>query len=100
MSGSGISWPSASLHLAPDRQPCQHPTTPSFYTPDALPVAQPVKRVYVCFMGYISALTYYLLLLIIALLITMAFIGGVGHMASAARTNKAYTVEPRFIELG
>jgi len=51
-------------------------------------------------MGYISALTYYLLLLIIALLITMAYIGGVGHMASAARTNKAYTVEPRFIELG
>jgi len=48
-------------------------------------------------MGYISALTYYLLLLIT---ITMAYIGGVGHMASAARTNKAYTVEPRFIELG
>ena len=51
-------------------------------------------------MGYISALTYYLLLLIIALLITMAYIGGVGQLASAARTNKAYTVEPRFIELG
>jgi len=33
--------PYASLHLAPDRQPCQHPTTQFFYRPDALPVAQP-----------------------------------------------------------
>ena len=31
----------ASLHLAPDRQPCQHPTNQVFYTPDALPAAQP-----------------------------------------------------------
>ena len=35
MSGSGISWaasaePYASLHLAPDRWPCQHPTTHVF----------------------------------------------------------------------
>jgi len=30
MSGSGISWVYASLHLAPDRQPCQHPTTQFF----------------------------------------------------------------------
>ena len=27
VSGSGISWVCASLHLAPDRQPRQHPTT-------------------------------------------------------------------------
>ena len=33
--------PYASLHLAPDRQPCQHPTTQFFYRPDALPAAQP-----------------------------------------------------------
>ena len=33
--------PHASLHLAPDRQPCQHPTTQFFYIPDALPAAQP-----------------------------------------------------------
>ena len=32
--------PYASLHLAPDRQPCQYPTT-VFYRPDALPAAQP-----------------------------------------------------------
>ena len=32
--------PYASLHLAPDRQPRQHPTT-RFYRPDALPAAQP-----------------------------------------------------------
>ena len=31
----------ASLHLAPDRQPRQHPTTQFFYRPDALPAAQP-----------------------------------------------------------
>jgi len=31
----------ASLHLDPDRQPHQHPTTQFFYRPDALPVAQP-----------------------------------------------------------
>ena len=31
----------ASLHLAPDRQPRQHPTTLFFYRPDALPAAQP-----------------------------------------------------------
>ena len=32
----------ASLHLAPDRQPHQHPTTLMFsYRPDALPAAQP-----------------------------------------------------------
>jgi len=33
VSGSGISWaagPYASLHLAPDRQPLQHPTTQCF----------------------------------------------------------------------
>ena len=33
--------PYASNHLAPDRQPCQHPTTQFFYRPDALPAAQP-----------------------------------------------------------
>ena len=33
--------PYASLHLAPDRQPRQHPTTQVFYRPDALPAAQP-----------------------------------------------------------
>ena len=33
--------PCASLHLAPDRQPRQHPTTQFFYRPDALPAAQP-----------------------------------------------------------
>jgi len=33
--------PYASLHLAPDRQPRQHPTTLSFLRPDALPAAQP-----------------------------------------------------------
>jgi len=32
--------PYASLHLAADRQPCQHPTT-LFYRPDALSAAQP-----------------------------------------------------------
>ena len=42
VSGSGISWAYASLHLAPDRQPHQHPTTLMFfYRPDALPAAQP-----------------------------------------------------------
>ena len=30
-----------SLHLAPGRQPHQHPTTQFFYRPDALPAAQP-----------------------------------------------------------
>ena len=31
VSGSGISWgPYASLHLAPDRKPCQYPTTQFF----------------------------------------------------------------------
>ena len=33
--------PYASLHLAPDRKPCQHHTTQFFYRPDALPAAQP-----------------------------------------------------------
>jgi len=33
--------PYASLHLDPDRQPRQHPTTQVFYRPDALPAAQP-----------------------------------------------------------
>jgi len=33
--------PYASLHLAPDRKPRQHPTTRFFYRPDALPAAQP-----------------------------------------------------------
>ena len=42
VSGSGISWAIyASLHLAPDRKPRQHPTTQFFYRPDALPAAQP-----------------------------------------------------------
>ena len=41
MSGSGISWAYANLHLAPDRKPCQHPTTLVFYRQDALPAAQP-----------------------------------------------------------
>jgi len=41
----------ASLHLAPHRQPCQHPTAQFFYKPDALPAAQPtvskhLKHVY------------------------------------------------------
>ena len=31
----------ASMHLAPDRQPCQHPTTQLFYRLDALPATQP-----------------------------------------------------------
>ena len=30
------------LHLAPDRQPCQHLIT-RFYGPDALPVAKPTE---------------------------------------------------------
>ena len=33
--------PYASLHLAPGRLPCQHPTAQFFYRPDALPAAQP-----------------------------------------------------------
>ena len=33
--------PYASLHLAPDRQSHQHPTTLVFYRPDTLPAAQP-----------------------------------------------------------
>jgi len=33
--------PYASLHLAPDRQPHQHPTTLFFNRPDALSAAQP-----------------------------------------------------------
>ena len=33
--------PYASLHLAPDRQLHQHPTTLVFYRPDSLPAAQP-----------------------------------------------------------
>ena len=41
VSGSGISWAYASLHLAPDRQPRQHLTTQFFYRPNALPAAQP-----------------------------------------------------------
>jgi len=41
VSGSGISLGGgyASLHLAPDRQPCNTPQL-SFYRPDALPAAQ------------------------------------------------------------
>jgi len=46
-SGSGISWADdtnsskgASMHLAPDRQPHQHPIT-LFLQADALPAAQP-----------------------------------------------------------
>ena len=31
----------SSVHLAPDRQPRQHPTTQVFYMSDALPAAQP-----------------------------------------------------------
>jgi len=34
-------WPYAGLHLAPDRQPHQHPDTQFFYRPDALPAAKP-----------------------------------------------------------
>ena len=34
--------PYASLHLAPDRWPCQHPTSQFFYRPDALLAAQPI----------------------------------------------------------
>ena len=30
VSGSGISWPYANLHLTPDRLPCQHPTSQFF----------------------------------------------------------------------
>jgi len=30
VSGSGISWAICSLHLAPDREPRQHPTTQFF----------------------------------------------------------------------
>jgi len=41
VSGSGRAGPYASLHLAPDRKPCQYPTTQVFYRPDALPAAQP-----------------------------------------------------------
>ena len=33
--------PYASLHLAPDIQPCRYPTAQFFYRPDALPAAQP-----------------------------------------------------------
>jgi len=40
VSGFSISWPYANLYLAPDRWPCQHPTT-HFYRPDALPAAKP-----------------------------------------------------------
>ena len=36
--------PYASLHLAPDRQPRQHPTTQFFYRPDALPAAQQQRQ--------------------------------------------------------
>ena len=41
VSGSGISWACASLHLAPDRKPHQHLTTQFFYRLDALPATQP-----------------------------------------------------------
>jgi len=41
VSGSGSAGPYASLYLAPDRKPCQYPTTQVFYRPDALPAAQP-----------------------------------------------------------
>ena len=43
-SGSGISWAISGMHLAPDRQPCQHPTTQFFYSLDALPAAQPTSK--------------------------------------------------------
>jgi len=33
--------PYASLHLAADKYPRQHPTTQFFYGPDALPATQP-----------------------------------------------------------
>jgi len=36
--------PYASLHLAPDRQRGQHPTTQFFYRPDDLPAAQPQRQ--------------------------------------------------------
>jgi len=39
-------WQYASLHLAPGRQPCQHPTTQFFYRPYALPAAQPTVSVH------------------------------------------------------
>ena len=41
VSGSGISWLYASLHLTPDRQPRQYLITQFFYRPDALPATQP-----------------------------------------------------------
>ena len=41
VSGSGISWAYASLHLAPDRITTPAPHYSFFYRPDALPVAQP-----------------------------------------------------------
>ena len=44
--------PYASLHLAPDRQPCQHPAAQVFYRPDALPAAQPTASKH-CLCPYI-----------------------------------------------
>jgi len=48
--------PYASLHLAPDRQPRQHPTT-HFYRPDALPATQPTVSKQHQFKNAFSALT-------------------------------------------
>ena len=41
VSGGGISWAYASLHLAPDRITTPAPHHSVFYRPDALPAAQP-----------------------------------------------------------
>jgi len=41
VSGGGISWAYASLHLAPDRITMPAPHLSVFYRPDALPAAQP-----------------------------------------------------------
>jgi len=41
VSGSGISWAYASLHLASDRITTPVPHNSVFYRPDALPAAQP-----------------------------------------------------------
>ena len=38
--------PYASLHVAPDRQPRQHPTTQLFDRPDVLPAAQPTASMH------------------------------------------------------
>ena len=41
VSGGGINWAYASLHLAPDRITTPAPHHSVFYRPDALPAAQP-----------------------------------------------------------